>query len=223
MIIRTKLVELSTLDAVAYRQKLREGPGLVLFRYDSAQPGLAGISRTTGQPLPTANTDPSLYPLEAFQEAMELTGGLPFSRRGKVRLRGESPMGETLLDEAPPVAESSDEDLATVDSAEYKAIVAAYTNRKGEFSYELLNKDFIQFAKSSKVVADLVGQQASLDQLRDHIVNVRFQALSGQPDLSPAQISPIVAMVDAFSPRSVFRELEDELRRMLSQASSASS
>jgi hypothetical protein len=68
-----------------------------------------------------------------------------------------------------------------------------------------------------------VGQHASLDQLRDHIVNVRFQALSGQPDLSPAQISPIVAMLDAFSPRSVFRELEDELRRMLSQASSASS
>lgn len=218
MIIRTKLVELSTLAAVAYRQKLREGPGLVLLRYDSAQPGLAGISRTTGLPLPSANTDPSLYPLEAFQEAMELTGGMPFSCRGKVLLRGESPAGETLLDEAPTVAESSDEDLATVDSAEYRAIVAAYTNKKGEFSYELLNKDFIQFAKSSKVIADLVGQQAALDQLRDHIVKVRFEALSGHPDLPPARISSIVGMLDAFSPRSVFRELEDELRRMLSQA-----
>jgi hypothetical protein len=153
---------------------------------------------------------------------MELTGGMPFSSRGKVRLRGESPTGETLLDEAPTVAESSDEDLATVDSAEYKAIVAAFTNKKGEFSYELLNKDFIQFAKSSKVVADLVGQQAGLDQLRDHIVKVRLEALSGQPDLSPARIAGIVAMLDAFSPRSVFRELEDELRRILSQARTAS-
>jgi hypothetical protein len=27
-----------------------------------------------------------------------------------------------------------------------------------------------------------------------------------------------VTMLDAFSPRSVFRELEDELRRMLAQA-----
>lgn len=153
MIVRTKLFELSTLAAVAYRQKLKDGSGVVILRYDTAQPGLAGISRQTGEPVPAPNTNLDLYPLEAFREALELTAGIPYSRRGKVRLGGEPP--EETASET--VEESPAEDFAVVDSAEYRAIVAAYTNKKGELSYDLLNKDFIQFAKSSKIVADMVA------------------------------------------------------------------
>jgi len=214
MIIRTKLVELSTLAAVAYRQKLKDGPGVVVLRYDMAQPGFASISRKTGEPVPAPNTNLEVYPLEAFREALELTGGMPYSRRGKVQLSGD-PTAETSLSAA---EEPSTEVFAAVDSAEYKAIVNAYTNKKGELSYDLLNKDFIQFAKSSKIVASMVADQVSLDDLRDYIIKVKFETLTGNPNLTPAQMNCIVEVLDEVSPRSVFRELNDELKKMLSQA-----
>jgi hypothetical protein len=82
MVIRTRLVELSSLEAVAYRQKLRGGQsGVVILRSDTAQPGLALLNHQSGQPDPAANTPADLYPLEAFQEALELTSGLPYSSR----------------------------------------------------------------------------------------------------------------------------------------------
>ncbi len=87
MVIRTRLVELSSLEAVAYRQKLRGGQsGVVILRPDTAQPGLALLNHPSGQPDPAANTPTGLSPLEAFQEALELNSGLPNSSRGSVRL-----------------------------------------------------------------------------------------------------------------------------------------
>jgi len=212
MIIRTKLVELSTLAAVAYRQKLFDGPGVVILRYDTAQPGFASVSRKTGEPVIASNTNLEIYPMEAFREAIELTGGMPYSRRGKVQLSGNPP-AET----APgTVEETLTEDFAVVDSAEYQAIVDAYTNKKGELSYNLLNKDFIQFAKSSKIVADMVANKVSLDNLRDHVIKSKFETLTGNPNLTPTQMSRIVEMLDEVSPRSVFREFDDELKKLLS-------
>ncbi len=214
MIIRTKLVELSAIAAAAYRQKLRDEPGIVILRYDTPQPGLATISRKTGEPVPSPNTDLTLYPLTAFKEAVELTSGMPYSRRGKVKLTAES--------EPTNVPEPSEEDLpedwAVIDSAQYQAIVNTYTNKRGELSYDLLNKDFIQFAKSSKVVAEMAAAQASLEEIRDHIVKAKLETLTGNRDLTPAQLRRIVEMLDEVSPRAVFRELNDELKKMLSQA-----
>lgn len=207
--IRTKIVELSTLEAAAYRQKLRDGKsGIVILRYDTSQPGLATVNRRTGTPEPSANTNLEIFPIEAFQEAIELTSGMPYSRRGAVKLSGNQEAVEP---------QESPEELATVDSAEYEAIVKAYTNKKGELSYELLNKDFIQFAKSSKIIADMVANRASVDEIRDHVVRVKLESLTGNRELTVAQTKRIVEMLDEVSPRSVFRELNDEIIRMLSQ------
>ncbi|HIK43527.1 MAG TPA: hypothetical protein IGR64_01430, partial [Leptolyngbyaceae cyanobacterium M65_K2018_010] len=172
---------------------------------------LATINRKTGEPDPAPHTNLEQFPLAAFQEAIELTAGMPYSRRGAVKLSGES-----VASEAPE--EESAEELATVNSAEYEAIVQAYTNKKGELSYDLLNKDFIQFAKSSKIVADMVANRASVDEIRDHIVKVKLESLTGNRDLTVAQTQRIVDMLDEVSPRYVFRELNDEIIRMLSQA-----
>jgi len=57
-VIRTKIVELSTIEAAAYRQKLRDGKsGIVILRYDTPQPGLASVDKRTGTPEPSANTN----------------------------------------------------------------------------------------------------------------------------------------------------------------------
>ncbi len=208
--IRTKIVELSTLEAISYRQKLRDGKtGIVILRYDTSQPGLATVDKRTGAPEPSVNTNLDRFPLEAFQEAIELTLGMPYSRRGAVQLSGNQESAD-VNDELP-------EELATVDSAEYEAIVKAYTNKKGELSYQLLNKDFIQFAKSSKIVADMVANRASVDEIRDYVIRVKLESLTGNRELTDAQTKRIVEMLDEVSPRYVFRELNDEIIRMLSQ------
>ncbi len=222
MVIRTRLVELSTLEAVAYRQKLRGGQsGVVILRPDTAQPGLALLNHQSGQPDPAANTPADLYPLEAFQEALELTSGLPYSSRGPVRspaaLPGTPAAVEALA--TPELAEDpSSADLATVNSVDYQAIVKAYTNKKGEISYELLNKALIQAARSNPYVAELVARSASEAEIRDHVVKANFEAVTGNRAISQAEVNAILELLDAVSPRSVLRDLNEELRRILAEA-----
>lgn len=225
MVIRTRLVELSTLEAVAYRQKLRGGQsGVVILRHDCAQPGLALLNHQSGEPDPAANVPGDLYPIEAFREALELTSGLPYSSRGPVRspaavpgsgsAQASSAAAISEAEQAPPEAE-----LATVKSADYQAIVKAYTNKKGELSYDLLNKALIQAARSNPYVADLAARKAAEQEISDHVVKANFEAVTGNRAISLAEVHAILELLDAVSPRSVLAELRAEIRRMLAEAS----
>ena len=85
--IRTDTVDLTVIKAVAFRQKLMSGgSGITILRYDMDQPGIASISKTSGEPIPTDNTPADVYPAEAFREAIKLTAGMPYKKRGGVRL-----------------------------------------------------------------------------------------------------------------------------------------
>jgi hypothetical protein len=217
MVIRTVLVELSSLEAVAYRQKMGNGKsGVVILRYDTAQPGLALLNRHTGEPDIAAHTPGDLFPVEAFQEALALTSGMPYARRGRVKLSDSAPAkAGDQTDEQLSDGEASPEDVSTVCSADYAAIVKAYTNRKGELSYELLNKALIQAAHGNPFVAEMKGRGASLEEIRDHVVKANFEAITGNRSLSQADVERIVAMLDEVSPRSVLREFSEDLRRRL--------
>jgi len=213
--IRTKLVELSTIEAVAYRRKLGSGnSGVVVMRYDSAQPGLASLNKRSGEPDPAANVNMEMFPLEAFKEALELTSGMPYARRGAVKLE-QQPAADAGAQTQPDAEQDTPEAVATVSSSEYAAIVSAYTSKKGDLSYDLLNKDFIQFAKSNRFVADMVAQRASLDDIVDHIVMAKLQSITGNSKLTTDQTRLIVEMLDEVSPRHVFRGLKHEIRKML--------
>ncbi len=218
MVIRTRLVELSTLEAVAYRQKLRGGQvGVVILRQDTPQPGLALLNRQSGSADPAHNTSGDLYPKEAFEEAIELTAGLPYSSRGPVR--SPAAVGQAVGGDAPVPAElgedASPEAVATVKSADYAAIVKAYTNKKGELSYELLNKALIQAASSNPFVDTMVTNGASLEEIRDHVVKANFEAVTGNRSLSQEEVQRIIDLLDEVSTHSVLREFNEALRKML--------
>ena len=88
--VRTVSVVLETIKAIACRQKLPTGgSGIVIIREDTAQPGIASISKTSGEAIPTPNTSKKLFPLEAFREAIAKTAGLPFKKRGSMQLNEE--------------------------------------------------------------------------------------------------------------------------------------
>ncbi len=69
----------------------------------------------------------------------------------------------------------------------------AYTNKKGEISYELLNNALIQAARSNPYVAELVARSASEAEIRDHVVKANFEAVTGNRAISQAEVNAILA------------------------------
>ena len=210
--IRTNVVDLSVIKAVAYRQRLKDGgAGIVIVREDSTQPGIALISKTSGEPVPAHNTPKKLFSQEAFKEAIALTAGLPYRKLGSVQLKGGAPV-------QPEQAEAEEEALpeaVVVDSAEYRKVVDKYTDKTGKLSYALLNKDMIKFAHSSSIVRKMLDAGEKQKTISLYVVGTKFRNITGNAKLTDAQVQKIVELLDEVSPKGVLKEFNDELRRSL--------
>ena len=217
--IRTATVQLTTIPAIAFRQKLPSGgSGVTILRPDAKQPGIAGISKTSGEAIPTASVDAALFPPEAFKEAIELTAGMPYKKLGNVKVTAD--MIASVEPETPEeIAEEAAEVI--IDSADYAKIVERYTDRKGALSYSLLNKEFIKFAHSSSTVRSMLAAKTSIDEVRAYMAAQKFRNVSGNANLSEAEVAKIVELLDDVSPKGVFRELNEELRKMQAGAKRA--
>ena len=208
--IRTDVVNLTTINAVAYRQKLTAGgSGIVILREDFAQPGIASISKTSGEAIPSANTPKDKYPQEAFREAITLTAGMPYQKRGSVNPKGVAFPQDTV--EEPEAIEEE----VVVDSAEYQKIVEKYTDKNGKLSYELLNKDLIKSAHSSSIVRGMIADGKSLEEIRLYVVGSKFRGITGNHSMTDEQVLKIVELLDEVSPKGVFKEFNEELRKSL--------
>ena len=209
--IRTKVVTLTVIPAIAYRQKLPSGgSGITIYRYDTVQPGIASISKSSGKAIPAANTPKKLFPQAAFNEAIELTAGMPYKKQKGVRVAEEK-----VVEVEEPAEEVAAEDEVVIDSAEYQKIVAKFTDKKGKLSYELLNRDLIKFGKKSAQVRQLIESKATADEICFEIVKAKFREITGNADLSDAQIRKAVELLDEVSPKGVFKELNSEIRLWL--------
>ncbi len=213
--IRTNSVTLTTLPAVAYRQKFASGgSGVVIVRSDATQPGIASISKTSGEAIVSANTPRDLYPQEAFDEAIALTAGMPYRKQGKPK-----PLFvEAVAEEAPVVEDEPIPEVEVViDSAEYQRIVDAYTDKDGRLSYALLNKELIQFAHGSEMVGRMLAAGESEDAIRLYIVGTKFRNVTGNKDLTDEQVLKMAELLDEVSPKGVFKELNAKLRKQLAE------
>ncbi len=207
--IRTDVVNLTVIDAVAFRQKLTAGgSGITILRYDMKQPGIASISKTSGEAIPSANTPKEHYPQAAFQEAIRLTAGMPYKKRGSVRLEKKA-----VQDAAPEANEEVLEEEVFIDSNEYQALVDHYTDKNGKLSYELLNRDLIRFAHASRIVRTMLEEGEALKKIRGYIVCTKFRNVTGNKKLSEAQVLKMAELLDEVSPQSVFKALDSELRK----------
>lgn len=207
--IRTNVVTLTVIKAIAYRQKLMSGgSGIVILRDDVAQPGLASISKTSGEAIPAANNPPQKYPDEAFKEAMELTAGLPYRKQGSVKLKGE------IFVKEEPEKEAEPEEIV-VDSAEYLKIVEKYTDKNDKLSYDLLNKDMIKFMHSSSIAREMISENEDPDKICLYVVGTKFRKITGNRELSDEQIMKMVELLDEVSPKGVLTQFNKEIRRSL--------
>ena len=210
-IIRTAAVELSTVPAIAYKQKLKKGgAGVKIIRLDCESSGVATIDKRSGEPVAYSSYDESLFPYEAFSEAIELTVGLPFSARGKISLNISCDAEEEDIVE---------EDVEKTDmtlSDEYVAIVERYSDEKGKMNYQLMNRDFMSFASKSKVVSELVGKMAQTDEILMHVVKNRVGHIANKKEsLSDEDTAALIQVLDEIDPRSAFKELKAYINRQL--------
>ena len=214
-IIRTTAVELMSIPAIAYKQKLAAGgAGVKIYRLDSDATMVVTIDRRTGEGIPYGKHDVSLFPDEAICEALELTEGLPYTSRGKIKITAFG-----VAEDADDVTEDEEEKVDMVDSDEYHALVGRYTNEKGIINYSLMNKDFIQFASKSKVVGDMVGERKSVDEIVLYVLKSMVSQLSKRKEaLSDAEANAFIETLDEIDPRSAFKELKAHLKRMLARS-----
>ena len=159
--VRTITIPLNNGKGAVYRVKLPSGGSSVVVLLEGiSQPGMASISKTSGDPIPADNTPKDLYPLELFKEAIALTAGFPYKKLGSVILKNGTAEEE-------PAAEETTAEEVIVDSDDYKKIVDAYTDKNGKLSYALLNKDMIQLAHSSNVVTKMAEEGKSVEEIRN--------------------------------------------------------
>ena len=213
-IIRTKAVELSSIPAMAYKQKLAAGgAGIKIMRIDG-QTAVCTIDKRTADMVPYRKFDEELFPMEAFDEAFELTNSLPYSARGNI--------GIVEFDIAQPDDVSETAPVEQVDmtlSPEYNSIVERYSDEKGKLNYTLMNKDFIQFAARSKQVANLTQARANQEDILEIIVQNRAAEISQRKEqLDNDSIKLLIETLDEIDPRSAFKELKAYINRLLSRA-----
>ena len=212
--IRTDVVKLTVIPASAFRQKLPAGgSGSVIMREGIAQPGLASISKTSGEPILSPNTKESVYPAEAFKEAIELTARMPYKKQSAVRSKKLTAPKETKEE-----ADALKEEAKVADSEEYRCIISAYTDKYGKFSYELLNKDLIKFTHTSSVARKMFADMASAADIRKYVVRTKFRNITGNSELSDDEVNKIAALLDEMNPKGLFKDLNDDIRKKLKEA-----
>ena len=210
--IRTNAVQLTTIPAIAYRQKLPDGgSGITILRADVKQPGIASFSKTSGEPIPSATTNTKKYPPEAFKEALDLTRGMPYRKQKGITVTKD--MIVQPVEEKEPEPEVIE---ILFDMDDYQKILDAYTDKEGNFSYALMNKDFIKFAKSSSIVRDMVAEGKSEAAIRNYVISNKFKNITGNDDLTAKQLKQMVEFLDELSPKSVYKEFNEEIRKMKS-------
>lgn len=212
-IIRTAAVELTSIPAIAYKIKLASGgAGLKLHSLEHNATAVYTIDKRTGDAIAFGSFDEKLFPEEAVQEALDLTMGMPYSKRGKFSIAHEK------VNEPEEIAEDQKVPLDMVNSDEYKAIIDRYSDEKGKINYTLMNKDFIKFAAKSKMVLDLVTDGAAEDDILVHIMKNRAGYLANKKDsLTNEEVKALIETLDEIDPRSAFKELKNHLRRMLTK------
>jgi len=214
-IIRTKAVELTAIPAIAYKQKLSTGgAGIKLMRMDREATAVGTIDKRTGDIVPYGVVDEALFPYEAFEEALELTGGLPYSARGKIKLVvSEESMEEDVPEDAPK------QKICMADSDEYTAIVDRYSDEKGKLNYQLMNKDFIQFASKSKTVSTMIAEKAIAEDVLVFVVKSRAAFVAGKKESLDDELAvALIETLDEIDPRSAFKELKAYINRMFARS-----
>lgn len=212
--IRTKTVNLNAIKGIAYRQKLKDGgSGLtILTEKDKA---VVTINKRDGSYAPYGTVDANIFTDVVLEEAFELTKGLPYRRFGPAQYEESLSLPETAaLADAAVSEDENENDVICVNSPEYDSIINAYADKNGKFSYDLMNKDFIQRAHKSDQVSNFISEGKPVDDIIAFLVVNKINSLIRETTgkYSEEDAKKLINLLNDMNMRSAFKELKLWLR-----------
>jgi hypothetical protein len=214
--IRTSTVRIESINGLAYKQKLvAGGAGVTIITPDDK--AVFTINKRDGSPTPYGKVNAEVFSKQVVEEAIALTRGLPYKRLGNIA----KVYADAHSDETPVELETEDAkvEIDVVASAEYKKFVAQYTDKNGKFSYQIMNKDLIQFASKSTKVKELLAEKSDVDTIVKYIVNSKAANLTQGKGMDDEVLTAFIDTFDSMDTRSAFKELRSHLRGKLGKTS----
>ena len=212
--IRTEAVQLTAINARAFKQKLNAG-GAGITIITPHERAMFTINKRDGTCVPFGKVNIEVFNPEVVAEAFESTIGLPFKRLGKItKVQHDKKCEEGLVEH-----ETDDDkvDIDVMSSVEYKEFIAQYTDKNDKFSYQLMNKELIQFAARSNVVSKMLAEKEDVDTIVRYIVRSKAADLSRNKGMDDDILTAFIDTFDSMNTRSAFKELKAYLRDKMSR------
>jgi len=212
--IRTEAVKITTIPAMAFRQKLQSGgTGITILTPDDR--ATFTVNKRDGSCVPYGKVNNKVFTDEVVNEVLELTMGLPYRRLGTItKVHINKPCEET------PIEHEADDDKTDIDvisSAEYAAFIEKFSDKKGKFSHQLMNKELMQFASKSGVVSKKIAEKEDTDLIVRYVVRSKAAILSRKKEMNDDMLTAFIETIDSICTRSAFKELNAYLRGRLSR------
>lgn len=215
--IRTKVVELSTIKGIGYKQKLEAGGSGITICTENGEATFK-INKRDGSFIPY-----KIYVEEATKkeitddvltEVVSLTRSMPFRMRSSVVYNSNPDQAEIESDKiCDSMIGVTRDEMDVINSAAYRGFLAAYSGGNGRYSYSLMNKDMIQFATRSTTVSQYLRDGHSIEQILCFIVRNRAEGVTKNCHVSDGFICELIEILDDMNTRSAFRQLRTWLRR----------
>ena len=212
--IRTETVQVAAIKGMAYKQKLTSGgAGITIVTPDDK--AVFTINKRDGTCVPYGQVNTAVFTASIIDEVLELTRSMSYRRLGPVSKVYE----DNHCDEGPVELEVDDAkiEIDVVASAEYKAFISSYTDKKGKFSYQLMNKDLMQFAAKSSVVRKKLAEKADVEDIVRYIVRSKAADLARNKGMDDEMLTVFIETFDSMDTRSAYKELRAYLRGKMSR------
>ena len=212
--IRTEAVKTTTISGMAFRQKLQAG-GSGITIITPKERAMFTINKRDGSCVPFGKVDEKVFTKEVVNEVLELTMGLPYRRLSSItKVHLDKPCEETLVEH-----EVDDEkvDIDIISSAEYAAFIEKFSDKKGRFSHQLMNKELMQFAARSGAVSKMLSEKEKVDLIVRYVVRTKAAKLGKRKEMDDETLTAFIETIDDICTRSAFKELNSYLRDRMSR------
>ena len=213
--IRTEAMQLTKINGVAYKQKIQAGGGSGITIITVDDRAVFTINKRDGSCVPFGKVNSEIFTSDVIDEALELTQGLPYKRMGTIT----KVYADNHIDESSPESEVDDDkvEIDVISSVEYKEFIAQYTDKNNKFSYQLMNKDLMQFAGRSSIVRKKLEEKEDVDSIVRYIVKSKAADLARNRGMDDDMLTAFMDTLDSMDTRSAFKELISFLRDRMSR------
>ena len=212
--IRTEAVKTATIPGMAFRQKLQAG-GTGITIITPHERATFTVNKRDGSCVPYGKVNEKVFTESVIKEVLDLTMGLPYRRLGSItKVHVNKPCEES------PVEHEVDDEKADIDiisSAEYAAFIEKFSDKKGRFSHQLMNKELMQFAAKSGVVNKKLAMKEDTEMILRYVVRSKAAKLARRKEMDDDTLTAFIETIDSICTRSAFKELNAYLRDRLSR------